>query len=191
MKAARIRNADHLDNSDICPKRPRIACVPCENKVDLAEACQEYRNQLIDKWCKGTLNNIDLCTDAWYHTRSNGGGVEDLALNPFLRGANHARKVRDAFKLDNIHRHLFRVRAPVYDKTTGKRIYIKLFFAMPSISHRCTRQLILWITRCRITLSTLWSNGMPQPEEYIPLGSTVIKSSLASTAVFTEQVLVS
>ena len=63
-------------------------------KRRLADACQDFRNELIDRFASANIQPVDMATIAWFATNAGAGGVSDLSVDPALGGRNQARTVR-------------------------------------------------------------------------------------------------
>jgi hypothetical protein len=102
--------------------------VPAE---DLERAGYEYREDMLDRWTRGGLTNIDICTTAWKHTRSGGTGTSDLGVNPYSKGGNHARAARRALGLHVVRQNSYNIMLPIWDWDTQSRIVVKFPIRLP------------------------------------------------------------
>jgi len=96
------------------------------------EAANGFRFDLIDRFAAGKLDPIDLATIAWRATAAGAEGVADLAVDPNQKGANHARKIRDALGLDAVKDQvLYELRIPVWCVATAARVVSPMFVKLP------------------------------------------------------------
>ena len=86
---------------------------------------------MLKRWCQGAYSNKDVCELSWWHTLSGGAGVTDFAMDPEAHGDNHARKVREALKLEDVKKHLFRAWVPQWDENTETRVIAPLAIKLP------------------------------------------------------------
>ena len=98
---------------------------------EIAQTGQIFRKDLTRRWAVGKIGNEDLCTISYLHTRSNGVGVEDLALNPALRGRNAARHVRDVFGLNDTMKRMFQIQVPIWNNEQSLREVIAVYVRLP------------------------------------------------------------
>ena len=108
--------------------KARPKCVPAE---DLEQAGYVYREDMLDRWTRGALSNIDLCTTAWKHTRSGGRGTPDLGVNPASKGQNHARAARRALGLNVVRQTIYFIMLPIWDWDTQSRVVAKFPIRLP------------------------------------------------------------
>ena len=108
--------------------KARPKCVPAE---DLEQAGYVYREDMLDRWTRGALSNIDLCTTAWKHTRSGGRGTPDLGINPASKGQNHARAARRALGLKVVRQTIYFIMLPIWDWDTQSRVVAKFPIRLP------------------------------------------------------------
>ena len=92
----------------------------------------DFRFDLIDRYAAGKLDNMDLATIAWKATQAGARGVQDLAVNPVVKGDNHARAVRSALGLNSVKDEvLYTCRVPVWDVTTASRVVKDMLVKLP------------------------------------------------------------
>ena len=103
-----------------------------ERKLRLAEAEQEFRFDLIDRFAAAKLEAIDVATIAWQATEAGAGGVSDLSVDPKHGGDNHARKVRSELGLECVaDQVLYEFKLPMFDMATGSRQMRELLVQLP------------------------------------------------------------
>ena len=101
-------------------------------KRRLADACQDFRNELIDRFASANIQPIDMATIAWFATNAGAGGVSDLSVDPALGGRNQARTVRTALGLEGVSRRiLFKIQVPKWDVSAGCRKMETLHVKLP------------------------------------------------------------
>lgn len=80
------------------------------------------RAYLHDLWKHKRLTDRELSTLSWWITQAGGVGVEDLSLDPKVRGDNHARVVTRAFEAEATDRLCLEIPTKVWDRRRGKQV---------------------------------------------------------------------
>ena len=78
------------------------------------------RFKLIDMYATGKLNSTDVANIAWKAKRVGAGGVQDLAVDPTIKGGNKARAIRRALALDVV-KDIYQTQIPQRDVYRGSR----------------------------------------------------------------------
>jgi len=92
----------------------------------------DFRFELIDRFSSGKLEPVDVATLAWKATQAGAGGVKDLAVDPALKGDNHARVVRTALGLDCVKDDaLFECSVPLWDVYKAARSVRPMVVKLP------------------------------------------------------------
>jgi hypothetical protein len=101
-------------------------------RAGLTIAELEFRFELFDRFSSGRLASVDVTTLAWKATRAGAGGVKDLAVDPALKGDNHARIVRSALGLGSVEDDvLYECDVPLWDVYKGDRSERKMLVKLP------------------------------------------------------------
>ena len=129
IAAKRARVADQQCNPD--NRNTRRRCEPATDKTERLNAGISYRNRLVYMWSLGKRSSHDICNDAWLHTRSGGGGCEELGLDINLRGSNQSNFLRTALGLDMVRQLLYEVFLPVWWPASGEREIRKMWVRLP------------------------------------------------------------
>ena len=138
MRAARKRllKPRHAAGGELrtehAKKSKQLQLAKAGKELRPAEAEQEFRFDLIDRYATAKLEAIDIATIAWKATRAGAGGVSDLSVDPTMMGANHCRKIRIALGLRSVADHvLFGFQIPMWDMATGSRQMRELLVQLP------------------------------------------------------------
>ena len=136
MRNARLRVAS-ASSSDLPDAKQRRGDVSDETKAAIGKRLREY---LLRKWCFGEFTPLDVCTLSFFHTQTGGTKVEDLSLDPLLRGRNQGRVMREALKLDEVVFKVYMVKIAVWDDETCSRSYVDFPVRLPHevITHDAT-----------------------------------------------------
>ena len=124
--AARVQLVS-ASSSDLPAKRQRGE-VSDETKAAIGKRLREY---LLLKWCLGQYNPLEVCTLSFFHTHTCGIGVDDLSLDPLLRGRNQATVLRKALRLDEVIFKVYMVRIAIWDDETCSREYVDFPVRLP------------------------------------------------------------
>ena len=119
MRAARLS----LAASSAAPPPQSLAASSAAHRPPKYSAAElAFRHDLVDRFAVGKLDAVDLATIAWKAKKAGAGGVSDLAVDPDIKGENHARKVRTALNLNAVEDEvLYACQIPVWDATTASR----------------------------------------------------------------------
>ena len=133
-----LSDRDNLSNMRASRKRVRKAndvratasdngCTNASDVIATCDGADRMRRWAIENWATARWTNVQLCTCAFFHTLSNGLGLKDLCADPSSGGRNHARKVRDALKIDQMFQaEMTTVAVPLYDRKRNCRTIIDL-----------------------------------------------------------------
>ena len=145
MRAANARVCDRIHGRDVCSTREvcdtalaprhcnrgvRKVVGPAETLELREEYGQLYRRDLLLRFATAKLVAADVCASAWYHTRSGGLGVNDLALDPH-QSSNSSRRVRNALGLDNSKPYRYFIYVPQWNNAKARREILPLEVRLP------------------------------------------------------------
>ena len=111
--AERKRKAEELDDVSPAPEHEGSASRDARKKAKL-EAGREFRADLLMRYKERGLTAEALCKISYRATRAGAVGVEDLALDPALRGQNYGRHITKALGLKADW--LYWTKVPMWDK---------------------------------------------------------------------------
>ena len=95
---------------------------PSEEHIQTYELyAQEFREFLIKRHVSGHLHANDLCKIAYYHERSGGIGLSDLALSPSQADKNGHAHVQDVLANEYNMPNLYSAEMPTYNKHDARR----------------------------------------------------------------------
>ena len=104
---------------------------PSQKRRRPTEEWSPLKSWLDDRYAKGLMSAVDVCTCAW-HCKGACLGVDDLAMDPVARGSNHMRHLEGALGLSAFVTNLHRIKVPTHNKKQEVVQRITIFTEVPA-----------------------------------------------------------
>jgi hypothetical protein len=100
---------------------------------DLSEVVKQFRNQLFQWLCLGSLTAAQVATIAYYASILGASGLSDLSVHPDSAAHNGSKKVKLVLGQEFSDPALHYVKdVPIYDRMTGQRAKAQIPIMRPS-----------------------------------------------------------